>query len=86
MSAAIDLVREALRDPAVKAEVRAIMADVERGSDNETTIEPLVDAVEAARLLGMTAEAVRKAAYRRSIPSVKIGRRYRFRPSELTRA
>jgi len=49
------------------------------------TLEPLVDAVEAARLLGMTAEAVRKAVYRGSIPSFKIGRRYRFRPSELIR-
>lgn len=85
MSAAIDLVREALRDPAVKAEVRAIMADATRESEKEMTPEPLVDAVEAGRLLGMTAEAVRKAAYRRSIPSIKIGRRYRFRLSELTR-
>jgi excisionase family DNA binding protein len=85
VSAAIDLVREALRDPGVKAEVRAIIADVADESEKQMTPEPLVDAVEAARLLGMTAEAVRKAAYRRSIPSVKIGRRYRFRPSELIR-
>jgi excisionase family DNA binding protein len=86
VSAAIDLVREALRDPSVKAEVRAIMADATRESEKKMMPEPLVDAVEAARLLGMTAEAVRKAAYRRSIPSIKIGRRYRFRPSDLTRA
>ncbi len=85
MSAAIDLVLEALRDPGVKAEVRAILADAGREPEKETILEPLVDAVEAARLLGMTAEALRKAAYRRSIPSIKIGRRYRFRPSELTR-
>jgi hypothetical protein len=45
--------------------------------------EHRVDVAGAAKLLGMTEAAVRSAAYRKSLPSVKVGSRLRFRPSEL---
>jgi excisionase family DNA binding protein len=47
--------------------------------------EELLDAPAAGKVLGMTASAVRQAAYRGSIPAVKVGRRLRFRRSDLPR-
>lgn len=48
--------------------------------------ESLVGVDRAAQLLGMTPTALRSAAYRGSIPCVKVGRRLRFVPSRLVRA
>jgi excisionase family DNA binding protein len=45
--------------------------------------EPLLDVKTAAEMLGMTPTAVRTAAYRGSIKCVRVGRRLRFRPSDL---
>ena len=50
------------------------------------TAEPtdrLIDAPEAARMLGMSVAAVRKAAIRGAIPCVRLGRRVRFRPTQI---
>jgi hypothetical protein len=44
---------------------------------------PLVDAKEAGRLLGMSPAAVRAAAYRGTIKSVRVGRSLRFDPTDL---
>jgi excisionase family DNA binding protein len=49
-------------------------------NDNANT---LLDANEVARLLGLTPRAVRQAAWRGSIPFVRVGRRLRFRRSQL---
>jgi len=43
----------------------------------------LLEAREAAELLGMSEEAVRKAAARGTLPCVHIGRRLRFRLGDL---
>jgi hypothetical protein len=82
------LVREALRDPAVRQEIKAIVLEGEdrRSANDVETIEPLIDAREAGKILGMSAAAVRAAAFRKTIPSVHVGRLLRFRSSELTRA
>src|SRR5579863_1694718 len=83
-AALVELVREALRDPSIRDEIRAIVAD-----DNGCRVrlaadrEPLVDAHEAGKLLGMSAAAVRAAAYRGTLPSHRIGRLLRFRVTEL---
>jgi excisionase family DNA binding protein len=44
----------------------------------------LLDTKTAATLLGMSASAVRQAAYRGALPSLRIGRRLRFRRSQLS--
>ena len=90
MSAAVLLVREALRDPVVREELRTIFQedqDQRAANDMETieTIEPLIDAREAGRILGMSAAAVRAAAFRKTLPSVHVGRLLRFKSSELVR-
>jgi excisionase family DNA binding protein len=86
MSAAIDLVREALRDPALREEILAIVRAERRShpANDVDTIEPLIDAREAGKILGMSAPAVRAAAFRGTLPFVHVGRLLRFRRSELT--
>ena len=86
MSAAAELVREALRDPAVRDEIKAIVLDARQSApaNDVETIEPLIDAREAGKILGMSAPAVRAAAFRKTLPSVHVGRLLRFKRSELT--
>lgn len=83
-AALVELVRDALRDPSIRDEIKAIVSNDNASpagliSDNE----PLVDAHTAGKLLGMSAAAVRAAAFRGTLPSHHIGRLLRFRPSEL---
>ena len=47
--------------------------------------EALLDVEGAAKLLGMSEVAVRSAAYRGTLPCVRVGSRLRFRPSDLLR-
>jgi excisionase family DNA binding protein len=49
----------------------------------ETEFEPLLDVVEAARLLRMHPRTLRTKARERTIPAVQVGRRWRFRASTL---
>ncbi len=86
MSAAIELVREALKDPALREEIKAILLDGKRSdaANDVRTIEPLIDAREAGKILGMSPPAVRAAAFRKTLPSVHVGRLLRFKRSELT--
>jgi hypothetical protein len=88
VSAAVELVREALRDAAVREEIRAILLEDDQSDSTSEVemIEPLIDAREAGKILGMSAPAVRAAAFRKTIPSVHVGRLLRFRPSDLIAA
>jgi excisionase family DNA binding protein len=45
--------------------------------------EVAVDVRELARLLGVSADTIRLRARRSEIPAFRIGRRYRFFPSEV---
>jgi excisionase family DNA binding protein len=85
MSVAAELVREALRDPALREEIVAIVRSGQRSETANVvdTVEPLIDAREAGKILGMSAPAVRAAAFRGTIPFVHVGRLLRFRRSEL---
>ncbi len=82
-TALVELVREALKDPSIREEIRAIVLEGEPPVSVPPEDEALVDVEGAAKLLGMSAVAVRAAAYRGTLPSHHIGRRLRFRPSEL---
>jgi Helix-turn-helix domain len=68
--------------------VRRLKADVDelKARVAEHQLEALLDVAGAADLLHMTPAAVRSAAYRGTLPCVKVGSRLRFRPSELLRA
>lgn len=83
-TALMELVKDALRDPSIREEIKAIaMSDSPVPANEPAENEPLVDAHAAGRLLGMTTAAVRAAAFRGTLPSHHIGRLLRFRPSEL---
>lgn len=45
--------------------------------------EPLLDTAAAAAFLGISPSALRMAVFRGTIPCVRVGRRLRFRASEL---
>jgi excisionase family DNA binding protein len=70
------------RLPALVRELAARVAELEAKA-SENTADVLLDAKAAAEMLGMSPAAVRQAAYRGSIPCVKVGRRLRFRRSQL---
>lgn len=83
-AALVELVRDALRDPSIRDEIRAIVAnDNAQPAEAAADTESLVDAHAAGKLLGMSAAAVRAAAFRGTLPSHHIGRLLRFRPSEF---
>jgi excisionase family DNA binding protein len=72
--------------PAVVRELQQRVRELEArllaapANDNANT---LLGASEVARLLGLTPRAVRQAAWRGAIPFVRVGRRLRFRRSQL---
>ena len=67
--------------PALVRTLQARVEELERS--RSMPVDELVDAEEAARLLGMTVGAVRAAARRGTLAAVHVGRRLRFRRSEL---
>lgn len=77
----VALVKEALRDSDIREHIRAIVMEIAPAPAND--VEDLLDARRAAAFLGMTPAALRMAVYRGTIPCVRIGRRLRFRRSEL---
>ena len=70
---------------ALPALVRQLQARVTELEARVQAPKALVDAHEAGRLLGMSPAAVRAAAYRGTVKSVRIGRSLRFDPTDLRR-
>jgi excisionase family DNA binding protein len=69
--------------PEVVEELRQRIVELESRLTAPPANDTLLDTAGAAKLLAMTPEAVRQAAYRGTIPCVRVGRRLRFRRSEL---
>jgi excisionase family DNA binding protein len=69
--------------PALVSQLQQRVAQLEAQLPQPT--DELVDADTASRLLDMSPRAVRQAAWRGSLPFVKVGRRLRFRRSDLSR-
>ncbi len=82
-----DALREALLEvlssPQVEDILMKLVAKAMRNELGRLLDEELLDTKAAAKLLGSTAGAVRKAAERGQIPVHKVNRRLRFRRSEL---
>jgi excisionase family DNA binding protein len=49
----------------------------------EVVFEPLLDLTEAAALLRVHPQTLKKMAIRRAVPAIKLGRLWRFRASDL---
>jgi len=73
----------ALNAPACRREIAMLVRAAVREERPATVDEGLVDAKSAADLMGMTVGAIRKAAFRGSIPCRRVGRKLRFVRSEL---
>jgi excisionase family DNA binding protein len=54
-----------------------------KNTNKSIDFEPLIDAVEAGRLLDLHPVTVCEFARQKRIPAVKLGRVWRFRPSRL---
>lgn len=80
-SIAVELVREALRDEALRGEILELVRDAIKPP--AAPVESLIGTAEAASLLGMTKAAVRASAYRQTLPHLRVGRTLRFKRSEL---
>jgi hypothetical protein len=69
--------------PALLRELQARVAVLEAKVTTKSEAEALLDVAGAASMLHMTPAAVRAAAYRGSLPCVRVGTRPRVRPSDL---
>ena len=74
-------VKEALRDEDIRDQIRAIVMESAPPPAND--VDDLLDVRAAAAFLGMTPATLRMAVYRGTIPCLRVGRRLRFRRSEL---
>ena len=52
-------------------------------SEAQPSFEPLLDLAEAAGLLRIHPQTLKKMAIRRVVPAIKVGRLWRFRASDL---
>lgn len=75
---------EALASPEGRALLREVVLAMPKEPANDT--DRLLTAEEAADVLGMTPTAIRQAARRGTIPAVHVGRRVRFRLSDLKKS
>jgi len=75
------VVKQALREPDVRNEIRAIVQEVV--GEPSPLPERFVDTEAAAEFLAMSPAALRMAAFRGTIPCSRMGRRLRFRLSDL---
>lgn len=52
-------------------------------TSQNTTVEKLLDVAEVGAILGITKETARTYILQGRIPSMRVGRRYRVKPSDL---
>ena len=76
-AALVELVREALKDPSVRTEIGAIVSEEQPVPSGPKEDEALIDVQAAGKLLGMSAVAVRTAAYRGTPVRPLLGRELR---------
>lgn len=72
-----------LSNPKVRARLTELMKDAVRSEVSAALNEEMIDVRAAAKVLGTTSAALRKAMERGQVPCVRIGRRVRFRRGEL---
>ncbi len=76
---------EWVKSEEAQAEISRIVRDAIREELRAALSEELLDTDEAARLLNMSPGALRKAVERGHVRCERVGRRLRFRRSELLR-
>ena len=66
---------------AILETLRALTAKVDKLTEGDG--DKLLSLEDAAKVVGMTPMALAKRAYRKSVPSVRVGRYIRFRRADL---
>lgn len=64
-------------------EVRSIKAEIQKQANGNPSLQPLLDAEEVAKLLGVDTAYVYSQARSKKIPSIKLGKYRKFSPSQL---
>ncbi len=64
-------------------EVRSVKAEIQKHANGSLTLEPLLEAEEVAKILGVDPGYVYSQARAKKIPSVKLGKYRKFCPSQL---
>jgi len=66
-------------------DVRAVKAELQKRMDEPPALEHLLDTEEVAEILGAETKWVYRQAKARQIPSIKLGKYWKFSPSALQR-
>ena len=64
-------------------EVRSIKAEIQKRVSENSTLEPLLEAEDVAKILGVEIDYVYSLARNKKIPSIKIGKYRKFSPVHL---
>ena len=64
-------------------EVRSIKGEIQKKANGNPSLEPLLEAEEVAKLLGVEVGYIYSQARAKKIPSVKLGKYRKFCPSQL---
>ena len=64
-------------------EVRSIKGEIQKMANGNSTLEPLLDAEQLSKLLGVDTAYVYSQARTRKIPSIKLGKYRKFSPSQI---
>ena len=64
-------------------EIRAVKSELKKREDSVSGLEKLLDAKAVAELLGEKEQWVYRQAKAKKIPSVKLGKYWKFSPSQL---
>ena len=64
-------------------EVRSIKGEIQKKANGTSTLEPLLEAEDLAKILGVDTAYVYRQARAKKIPSIKLGKYRKFSPSQL---
>ncbi len=64
-------------------EARSIKTEIQKQANGSPTIEPLLEAEEVAKILGVDVGYIYSQARAKKIPSIKLGKYRKFCPSQL---
>ena len=64
-------------------EVRSIKSEIQKKANSTPTLEPLLEAEDLAKILGVDTAYVYNQARTKKIPSIKLGKYRKFSPSQI---
>ena len=64
-------------------EIRTIKAQIQKQGNGSPTLEPLIEAEEVAKILGVDVGYIYSQARAKKIPSIKLSKYRKFSPSQI---